>query len=145
MAGAADDGTVLRIGVALADLARLYPWLEAEAASRAVPPALAQKMHVALEEAVMNVAMHAYGPGGDGEIAIRLLAAPDAATLLIEDTGPAFDPTAAVPRERAATLAETQVGGLGLTLLRHYCKDIAYERAGERNRLSLRFPISSVS
>jgi anti-sigma regulatory factor (Ser/Thr protein kinase) len=142
MAGAAADGSVLRIGVALGDLARLYPWLETEAASRSIPTAVARKMHVALEEAVMNVAMHAYGPGGRGEIAIRLLTAPDAATLLIEDTGPAFDPTAAAPRPRAASIEEAQIGGLGLTLLRHHCKDIAYERAGDRNRLKLRFPMT---
>jgi len=136
-----DEAAVLRIGVALADLGRLYPWLDGAAAARKVPDATVQRMHVALEEAVANVAMHAYGPDASGEITIRLLASPDAAALVVEDAGPAFDPTSARPRPRAASLEETEVGGLGLTLLRHFCSDIAYERAGDRNRLTLRFPL----
>ncbi len=136
----ADD--VLRIGTALDDLARLYPWLDA-AAARLLPAAIVQKMHVALEEAVMNVAMHAYAPGEAGEITIRLHADPDAAALVIEDAGPAFDPTAATPRPRATSLEAARPGGLGLTLLRHYCRDISYERAEDRNRLTLRFRLTA--
>jgi serine/threonine-protein kinase RsbW len=136
------DAAVLRIGVALEELSRLYPWLDREAAARAVPAAITQKMQVALEEAVMNVAMHAYGPGGDGAITIRLLLQGDAATLVIEDTGPAFDPTTAAERAAPKNLAEARPGGLGLKLLRHFCPDIAYERTGGRNRLTLRFPLA---
>jgi serine/threonine-protein kinase RsbW len=132
---------VLRIGTALEDLARLYPWLDTEARAQNVPKATAQKMHVALEEAVMNIAMHAYPPGEGGEITIRLLASPDDAALVVEDAGPAFDPTVAEVRPRAASMAEIQPGGLGLTLLRHYCADIRYERAEDRNRLTLRFAV----
>ncbi len=141
MSGAGDGAAVLRIGVAIEDLGRLYPWLDAEAAARHVPAPTVQRMHVALEEAVMNVAMHAYGPGAEGEITIRLVASADAAAVVVEDAGPAFDPTKAEPRPRAASLDEAQPGGLGLTLLRHYCADIGYERAEGRNRLTLRFPL----
>jgi anti-sigma regulatory factor (Ser/Thr protein kinase) len=142
MSDAGDRAAVLRIGVGVAELGRLYPWLDAEAAALKVPAPTVQKMHVALEEAVMNVAMHAYGSDVTGEIIIRLLASPDAAALIVEDAGPAFDPTSAKPRPRAASLEETEVGGLGLTLLRHYCADIGYERRDDRNRLTLRFPLS---
>jgi serine/threonine-protein kinase RsbW len=140
--GAGDETAVLRIGVALEDLGRLYPWLDDAAAARQVPRPTVQKMHVALEEAVLNVAMHAYGPGAGGEITIRLLASPEAAALVVEDAGPAFDPTMAAPRPRAASLQEARPGGLGLTLLRHYCSDIGYERRDDRNRLTLRFPLT---
>jgi anti-sigma regulatory factor (Ser/Thr protein kinase) len=141
MSDAGDEAAVLRIGVAIDELGRLYPWLDGEAAARKVPAPIVQKMHVALEEAVMNVAMHAYGPDVGGEITVRLLASPDAAALVVEDAGPAFDPTAAEPRARAASLEEAEPGGLGLTLLRHYCSDIGYERTEDRNRLTLRFPL----
>jgi serine/threonine-protein kinase RsbW len=136
----AAPAAILRIGVAAADLARLYPWLDSEARAHGVPDATAQRMHVALEEAVANVAMHAYAPGEEGEITIRLLTTPDAAVLVIEDAGPAFDPTLAQPRPRAARIEDAQPGGLGLTLLRHFCGDIGYQRVDQRNRLTLRFP-----
>jgi serine/threonine-protein kinase RsbW len=132
---------MLRIGTALDELARLYPWLDTEAEARNVPKAATRKMHVALEEAVMNVAMHAYPPGESGEITISLLTTAEAASLVIEDAGPAFDPTAATPRALATSMADLQPGGLGLTLLRHYCDEIGYERKQDRNRLTLRFPI----
>jgi serine/threonine-protein kinase RsbW len=144
MSDAGDEAAVLRIGVAVEELGRLYPWLDGAAAARKVPDATVQKMHIALEEAVLNVAMHAYGPDAAGEITIRLLASPGAASLVVEDAGPAFDPTSAQPRPRAASLEEAEVGGLGLTLLRHFCNDIGYERTDDRNRLTLRFPLAHV-
>jgi anti-sigma regulatory factor (Ser/Thr protein kinase) len=139
----AAPAAILRIGVAAADLARLYPWLDTEAREHGVPDAIAQRMHVALEEAVMNVAMHAYAPGEDGEITIRLLTAPDEVVLVIEDAGPEFDPTLAQRRPRATRIEDAQPGGLGLTLLRHFCSDISYQRAGKTNCLTLRFPFAS--
>jgi anti-sigma regulatory factor (Ser/Thr protein kinase) len=127
---------VLVLTTAAEDLDRLYPWLEAEAA--AVPTPIRHAMHVALEEAVMNVVTHAFAPGDAGRIGVTLDVSGGSATLVIEDSGAAFNPVAAPAPERPTTL---EPGGLGLILLRHYCHDIRYERAGERNRLTLRFPL----
>jgi serine/threonine-protein kinase RsbW len=116
------------------DLARLHPWLDAAIAS--VPVAMHYGMRVALDEVVMNIAMHAFPPGGSGEITVRLLVSPDTAVLFVEDSGRAFDPSALpIP------LPRLDPGGLGLTLLHHYCRDIVYRREGEQNRLMLRFPL----
>jgi len=119
------------------DLARLYPWLDERAAARRLPKPMLHGMHVALEEAAANAAMH----GFPDEIQVRLCCSDAAATLVVEDNGRAFDPTVVSPAARPASLAETKPGGLGLMLLRHYCADVNYERAGARNRLTLRFPL----
>jgi anti-sigma regulatory factor (Ser/Thr protein kinase) len=95
-------------------------------------------MHVAIEEAVANVALRAFGPDQPGDIAVRLRAAPGAAALVVEDGGRPFDPAAAPARP--ARLQDARPNGLGLSLLRHYCRDISYERIGGRNRLTPRFP-----
>jgi hypothetical protein len=42
---------------------------------------------------------------------------------------------------RPASLHEAEPGGLGLVLIRHYCRDISYERIGNRNRLTLRLSV----
>jgi|HubBroStandDraft_1064217.scaffolds.fasta_scaffold93201_2 serine/threonine-protein kinase RsbW len=118
------------------DLERLHPWLDGETAH--LPSRIRHAMQVALEEAVLNVATHAFPTGTSGEIAVSLHAAPDAVALIVEDPGPAFDPTAAPAPARPTAL---EPGGLGITLLRHYCKHISYDRAGEHNRLTLRFPL----
>jgi anti-sigma regulatory factor (Ser/Thr protein kinase) len=137
---------VLRMTPARADLAKLYPWLDAAAKPFALPTPLLERMHVALEEAVMNVAMHGYREDAGGEIIVRLRIEPAAAVLQavvlqVEDHGPPFDPVASAPAAKPARLEDDDAGGLGITLLRHFCKDISYAREGDRNLLTMRFPI----
>ena len=132
-----DVARVLRVDSANTDdLARVHPWLDAE--TRHLPVAMRHGMGVALEEVVMNVTMHG---GSSGAITVVMVSSTDAATLIVEDSGRAFDPTAAPAQEPPTSLADARPGGLGLILLRHYCKDISYARVGERNRLTLRFPL----
>lgn len=125
---------------AAADLARLYPWLDEAAKYFNLPPKLLEGMHVALEEVVMNVAMHSYAPGTPGEIIVRLQADATAAVLRVDDYGPPFDPVSIPSTTKPASLDDDEPGGLGLKLLRHFCKDISYMREAGSNRLTLRFP-----
>jgi anti-sigma regulatory factor (Ser/Thr protein kinase) len=140
MPGGQERESVLHITSATAELGRLYPWLESAGPAQEVPADLMRRLHVVLEEAVANVAMHAYPAGQPGEITVRLRGDPSGVVLEVEDAGVAFDPTAAPQRPRAATLPEATPGGWGLGLIRHYCSDIAYQRLGGRNVLTLRFP-----
>jgi anti-sigma regulatory factor (Ser/Thr protein kinase) len=54
---------VLRLTPALEDLARAYPWLDEVTFGAAIPHRILSRMHVVLEEAVANVALHGFGPG----------------------------------------------------------------------------------
>ncbi len=130
----------LRITSAVDELARLYPWLDAAANRLSLNPNMLQAMHVALEEAVMNVAMHGYPAGEAGEIIVQLQVEANAAVLRVEDQGPRFDPVAAP--ENAGPDQATP-GGHGIKLLRHFCKDISYARRADRNFLTLRFPFKN--
>jgi serine/threonine-protein kinase RsbW len=132
-------GAVLQIGTAMADLASIHPWLD-DAAGPGLPAPLLNAMHVALEEAVMNIAMHGYGQG-EGLIALRYGVEDGAALLTLEDSAPPFNQAEAPPPPQAASLEKASIGGRGLKLLRHYCKDMGYEYVGGRNRLTLRFPL----
>jgi anti-sigma regulatory factor (Ser/Thr protein kinase) len=131
----------LRLTTALADLARLYPWLDDAAEPFALPSKMLDGMHVALEEAVMNVVMHGYQDDAGGDIMVRLRIEADAAVLQVENHGPAFNPVAALQTAKPVSFADDDIGGLGLKLLRHFCKDISYAREMDNNRLTLRFPI----
>jgi serine/threonine-protein kinase RsbW len=133
----------LRMTNALADLARLYPWLDDAAKHFALPPKLLEGMHVALEEAVMNVAMHSYPQDQSGEIIVELQAEANAAILRVVDFGPPFDPVSA-PQTGKPSLTDAGPGGLGLKLLRHFCKDITYDPGAGSNRLTLRFPFEAL-
>ncbi len=116
----------------------LYPWLDEVAAAHVEHRRLA-RMHVALEEAVVNAAMHAFPPEKIGRIEVRFRMDGDMAELEVEDDGIDFDPTTAVEQPRAATLAETDPGGLGLVLIRALCSTVAYEFKDGVKRLTMRF------
>ena len=133
---------VLHITTTASDLARLYPWLDAVGTHHRLPSPLLHAMQIALEEVVMNVAMHAFTPGDKGEITARLMMQPDAAVLVVANSGPPFDATSAPERPRPKSLAEAQPGGVGLKLLRHYCKDISYARKNELNSANPSFSLS---
>jgi len=122
------------------DLGRLYPWLDKAARVLRLPASMLPGMHVALEEAVTNAVLHGFAPAPAGRVAVRLDAAHGVAVLVVEDDGRAVDPTV-LPAERPSP-QDSAVGGLGLTLMRHFCRDISYARVSDRNRLTLRFPIA---
>jgi anti-sigma regulatory factor (Ser/Thr protein kinase) len=122
----------LRITTAVSDLARLYPWLDEAGARLGITDPLLGRMHVALEEAVMNIVMHGFDAPEGQEILVRLSAGP---ALTVEDAGREFNPVTA-PEKKAPP--EDEPGGLGLKLLRHYCQ-LTYRRAGGRNILTMQF------
>jgi len=136
---AADAVWVLQLGPALPELARLYPWMTDVAAAARLPAPLLAGIRVALEEVVSNVARHGFAPGADGEIVVTFRCEPGGWVLEVSDNGTAFDPTGAPARARGMSLLDDEVGGWGLGLIRHYCKDIAYAHVGGLNRLTLRF------
>ena len=138
------DPAVLHISGAVEDLDHLYPWLDSAAEYLGVRGSVLHGMHVALEEAAMNIAMHGYGARDadeiQGEIGVRLQVTAGVATLVLEDHGPPFDPSTAALPALPSSLSQAEPGGRGLILLRHFCPDIRYERVDGRNRLTLRFP-----
>jgi serine/threonine-protein kinase RsbW len=134
--------SVLRLTSAVGDLDQLYPWLEQAAADGAVVGDRVSRMQVVLEEVVTNVALHGFDPGAVGTITVRLLHEPDAVVLEVEDNGMRYDPTAAPIRRRPNNLSDAVPGGWGLGLIRRFCPSIAYERRGENNHLTMRFPVA---
>lgn len=132
---------VLCIANAMSDLAQLYPWFEETANRHGLPAKLRHAMHVALEEAVMNVATHAYPLNSKEQMSVQLTVDDHHAQLQIEDSGPPFNPLTVPEIPKASTLAELKPGGNGIRLIRHYCKDLAYTRVSGRNQLTMRFQI----
>jgi anti-sigma regulatory factor (Ser/Thr protein kinase) len=128
-------GAELHLSSSVADLRLLYPWLDQ--AAPGLTPNLLNRVHVVLEEAVANAALHGFPDGRPGQITVRIQLWPAEVILEIEDDGIAFDPTTAPPRAKAVSLDDVIPGGWGLGLIRAYCQTIDYRREGDRNRLTL--------
>jgi len=106
-------------------------------AGHGLSPRAVYRLELVLEEVWMNLVMHAFPDGGEQLVDLHLQLEPDAVALVVEDDGVAFDPLAAPPPQRPASLDEAVPGGLGLSLMRSACRSMAYTRIGGRNRLQV--------
>jgi anti-sigma regulatory factor (Ser/Thr protein kinase) len=102
-------------------------------------------LDMVLEELLMNQIMHAHPEPADlaepPTLALQAWVAGDALVLHLADRGIAFDPLSRPAPVTPASLDDAQPGGLGLHLLRRYARSLAYERAGDENRLTVVMPL----
>jgi anti-sigma regulatory factor (Ser/Thr protein kinase) len=135
-AAASPEGLRLEFRASPTGLSEVQPLLREylEAAGLAGP--VADRAELLVEEVVMNVFMHGFDDSADAIVELRASVGGPTCTLVFEDAGRPFDPTAGALPDRPKTLAEAEVGGLGLVLLRKLATDLAYERLADgRNRL----------
>lgn len=96
------------------------------------------RLTLLVEELFTNTVVH--GHGGDSEAPVRIdcEVSPGRVALTYEDTGPAHDPFARViTPDTGAGVEERPVGGLGVLLVSEMAQQVEYQRAGDRNRISL--------
>ena len=111
-------------------------WVEAQE----VPPGVAHRLGVVVEELAANVAMHGTG-GADGAtfVAVTVTREGDAILATVEDDGRAFDPLAQAAPDTEAALEEREVGGLGVHFARKMTRELRYLRDAVRNRVTAVF------
>lgn len=123
----------------LADIARLAEKIGGVLEDNGVPTAEIARINLAIEELVTNVVRHGFGGGGKGNtVRVAVEVTEGIIVTTIEDQGPEFDPFA---RERADTslpLEDREIGGLGIFLARECMDEVAYQRLGRCNRVTLR-------
>jgi serine/threonine-protein kinase RsbW len=122
----------------LTELERLAVWIEGWA-MRELSASLSFAVQVCLEEAVANIIMYSTAKDDRLEIVVEVERRDQTLVARIEDNGSAFDPTQ-VPRPPVpASLAEANVGNLGIHLMRSFATGMHYERRDSRNLLTMRF------
>lgn len=98
---------------------------------------LANKIRLAVEEAVVNVMEYAYPTGHTGRVDIHAIATPHNIKFIITDSGIPFNPTEVPNADTTLSLEERPVGGLGILLVRQLMDSINYERIDGKNVLTL--------
>jgi anti-anti-sigma factor len=98
-------------------------------------------LRLCLEEAVTNIVHHATPePGIEKDtVGLHMLANATRLQVTIEDHCGAFNPLATALPEPEDPAPEGE-GGLGITLLRRHADEVAWEREGRTNRLSIALP-----
>lgn len=123
----------------LASLPLLQEHVETLAQRSGIGPKRLIQLSIALEEVVMNVINHAYGPGETGEVAIGFEDQGNRIAISISDTGIAFDPLERAAPDVESGLMDRPIGGLGVMMVRKFMDHVAYERCSNQNILHLTF------
>jgi serine/threonine-protein kinase RsbW len=120
---------------------RASGWLASAAAANRVPAEAAIRLDHCLDESLANVIAHG-GPAAsaspvDLRFAVRRKRGACTAELTLLYHGVPFDPSRHGPAARPANLAEAQLGGLGLLMLRQFSDAIDYGHSDGRNELRI--------
>ncbi len=116
-------------------LGRITDWLGTHKINRN----FVEEVELVTAEALNNVVEHAYLYAEDGEIRILVSLRPGKLQVQITDGGRKFDgppPEKKMDVEKFA-FEELPEGGFGWNLIRSLTDEVAFERAGEKNRLTL--------
>jgi serine/threonine-protein kinase RsbW len=96
-------------------------------------------VQLAADEAASNIIEHAYEgvTGGELEISCRLNG--DSIVITLHDDGKPFDPSQVRDPNLGADLAERQIGGLGVYLMRKLMDEVRYHsESGTGNLLTMK-------
>ena len=119
-------------------LAVLNHFLREFWATAGLPPARLGNFELALEEVFVNVVTHGRQPGiAPRRVEVSLSLGANAVTVTVEDDGPQFDPLSLPPPDVTASLADRNVGGLGVSLVRNLMDTVSYARIDGRNQLRM--------
>lgn len=118
---------------------QLGEWVEQLCEEAGLPMSASFQLNLALEEAVVNVMSYAY-PGQEG-CPVRLCAEgnSEGLTIVLEDDGVPFDPTAIEAPDTTLDAEERPIGGLGIFLVNQFMKDVKYQRLEHTNRLTMHY------
>ena len=119
----------------------MVAWIDDIVARLGLNAEIAYALHLCLEEAVVNVISYAFAPGTFHYVHVAIWRDDEAMHAEVTDDGYAFDPLSHELPTAPQDLASTQVGGLGIKLMRSFAGRVAYQREGSTNRLTLSFPV----
>lgn len=121
----------LRLRAEMAELPRLTEWLDGQVTAFRLHDHQAYALRLCVEELAGNVLLHA------GAQALHISVTAPPLSLLVEDDGPPFDPTAMPAPALPTHLDDARPGGLGLLLARRYSNTMAYKWDNGWNRVTV--------
>jgi len=101
------------------------------------PMEAAYTVELLMEEVLTNIVKYTYDDQRRHQISVTLKLSPELAAITIADDGHPFDPLSTADPDIDKPIAERQIGGLGLFLVRKMSNSAAYRREGGKNILDL--------
>src|SRR5262245_54491509 len=126
-----------QISAAFSDLVRAKDMLETFCGAHKLPDATCNLMNLALDEILSNIVKYAYAVPEAGSIDVELAYSDNKLTASIEDHGVPFDPFGRQISIPHGPLESRREGGLGIVFVKSLLDSVAYERIGDRNKVTL--------
>ena len=122
----------------LSELQRLNQIVTEFSERHGMPSELVFRVTLALEEIITNVISYGYDDQAEHEISLRLSWEDPFLKLALEDDARPFNPLEVAAPDIAKPLAERQIGGLGIHLVREMMDELEYRRENDKNVLMLK-------
>ena len=120
-----------------AELEQVIEAVEGMAEREEWDPGFSYRVHLTLEELVLNVMDYGYDDKLQ-DIEISVTSDSGAITIEIVDSGRPFDPLSDAPEpDLNAAVEERRIGGLGVHLVKTLMDQMLYKRENEQNRLTI--------
>ncbi len=126
----------LRIEADLANLVTVAEFVSVCCEQWRIDESNIHKIQLAIDEAVTNIIEHAYN-GGDGEIVLRCWIAAHHFYVKLLDRGEGFEQEDVIQPNITGSLAERDVGGLGLYFMRQLMDEVHFESHEGVNTLQM--------
>ena len=136
---------MIKVSAKFEKLLDINTWIESVAEKLNLPGSTSFAIQLCCEEAFMNIVMHSYGPhcteikDEDQVVLLTIDKEGQDITLIIRDNGSAFNPLEVSEPKHPNTLSEAKIGGLGISLMKKFSKNIQYESKGLGNLLTFQF------
>ena len=121
----------------VSEITKLNAFVKSATAALNMESGLANRIKLAVEEAVTNVIDYAYPNNTEGNISVTIEADESRIRFILSDTGAEFDPTGVSKADTTLTVDERPIGGLGVFLVRNLMDSINYERTDGKNVLRM--------
>ena len=116
-------------------LDEVVEFVDRELAQNNFPPELLNNVHLAVEEVFTNIAYHAYQPATG--TAVLSIAVGEEVVVRFEDTGKPYNPLDHPEPDLDVPLADREVGGLGIFLVKKIMDKVEYRRIDNKNVLEM--------
>jgi serine/threonine-protein kinase RsbW len=128
---------VLKLSAKVEHLPQWLRFVADRAQQQGLPSKRIRDIELALEEAIVNICQYAY-PEETGDLEVACTVDAQQRFLIeIVDQGRPFDPLLLEAPSLTDDIANRQVGGLGVFLIRKLMDDVAYRRENDQNILQL--------
>ena len=119
----------------ITEISKLAIFIEELSEELDLAPELVFNLNLALEEAISNVILYAYGEERQTEISLSANMSDNNLTFVLTDYGKEFDPTKVPDADVTLSAEEREIGGLGIFLIRQIMNTIEYQRVDGKNVL----------